>query len=381
MLGMIKDLGNPYEDELNVDLIDRKYDKELVEYVINVFKNLNSTGMITLLPDYTVEYDESKIDYYKYITSRKKKKKKDARTKYHFIKDNRVFELTMRFRLEVNGEVKYITRSILLPKRDRNNYYFLKGKRYFLMYQLVDSSTYVVKDGLVFKSLMPITVNFKKTTMKELISGEEYSFNTFYMKVFQRHISVLLFYFCKIGFYDTLKYFKVDEIIGLVDAKEIPEHDNVNLYFTANKHVALKVNAHFFHTFDYVKAMTAMIGECFAAKTNFNDLPIRHYWLEQLGSLYTKNVHKMADSGRSTMRFFERLLDITSKDVLKVNKINKMTIYSVVRWIVMNFVELRQKNNLDLSTKRLRLGECISSLLSMRLGESVKFAPCYREVA
>ena len=36
-----------------------------------------------------------------------------------------------------------------------------------------------------------------------------------------------------------------------------------------------------------------------------------------------------------------------------------------------NFPELRQKNNLDLSTKRLRLGECIASLLSLRLGDSV----------
>lgn len=39
--------------------------------------------------------------------------------------------------------------------------------------------------------------------------------------------------------------------------------------------------------------------------------------------------------------------------------------------MVQNFPELRQKNNLDLSTKRLRLGECVASLLSLRLGDSV----------
>ena len=39
--------------------------------------------------------------------------------------------------------------------------------------------------------------------------------------------------------------------------------------------------------------------------------------------------------------------------------------------MICNFAELRQKNNLDLSTKRLRLNEYIASLLSIRIGESV----------
>ena len=114
-----------------------------------------------------------------------------------------------------------------------------------------------------------------------------------------------------------------------------------------------------------------MLGECFAPKTHIEDIVTKDYWLGQLGSLYTKNTDKMMDSGKSTMRFFERLLDLTSKDVLKINQVNKISIYSIVRWMVQNFPELRQKNNLDLSTKRLRLGECIASLLSMRIGESV----------
>lgn len=329
MIDMIKDLGNPYEKDLNNELIDRTYDKELVEYVINVFKSLESTGFIKMLDDYTIEYDESKIDYYKYITSRKKRKKKDAKKKYHFIKDNRVFELTMRFRVEVNGDVRYVKRSILLPKRDANNYYFLKGKRYFLIYQLVDSSTYVVKDGLVFKSLMPIAVSFKKSTMKEILSGDEYTFSTFYMKIFRRNISVLLFYFYKMGFEKTLRYFTVDRIISILSVDDIPEEDPAGYYFNCNKHIAVRVNKHFFDKFDYVKAMTGMIAECFVSKTTLEDVPSRHYWLEQLGSLYTKNADKMMDSGLSTMRFFERLLDLTSKDVLKINKVNKITIYSI----------------------------------------------------
>lgn len=327
MKKFLKHFKNKNEDRLNLKLIKREHDKGLVEYVLNVFRSLSTTGMIKLV-DYKIEMDESKIDYSRYITSRKKKKKKDANIKYHFIKSNRVFELTMMFRVEVNGEVKFVTKSILLPKKDSNNYYMLKGKKYFLLYQLVDSSTYVVKEGLVFKSLMPIVVNFKTVTMKDL-KGIEYTFSSFYMKVFKRNIAVLLFYFSKVGFQHTLTYFMVDKLISMVDPKSVDLDDPDHLYFNANRHVVIKVNKHFFDKFDYVKAMVAMIEECFVSKTDFNNLENRNYWIEQLGSLYTKTPHKMIESGKSTIVFFERLLDLTSKEVLKISEVNKISVYSI----------------------------------------------------
>ena len=327
MKKFISKFKNANAEKFNYKLIKREYDKDLVQYVVNVFKSLETTGFIKFL-DYKVEMDESKIDYYKYITSRKKTRKKNKNVKYHFIKDNRVFEITMFFKLEVHGEVKYIKKSILLPKKDKNNYYMLKGKRYFLLYQLVDSSTYVVKEGLVFKSLMPITVNFRTSTIKEL-RGEEYTFTSFYMKLFKRQISVLLFYFSKLGFHSTLKYFILDHFIDAVDPKSVDLDDTEHLYFNANRYVVLKVNKEFFDKFDYVKAMTAMIIECFVPKTNFETIDNNNYWIEQLGALYTKTPYKMHESGRSTIVFFERLLDLTSKDSLKVSEVNKLSIYSV----------------------------------------------------
>ena len=39
--------------------------------------------------------------------------------------------------------------------------------------------------------------------------------------------------------------------------------------------------------------------------------------------------------------------------------------------MIQNYPALRQKNNLDLTNKRLRLNEYVASLLSLRLGESV----------
>lgn len=327
MKKFLKHYKNPNADRINKKLIKREYDKDLVYYVVNVFKSLETTGMIKFL-DYKVEMDESKIDFSKYVTSRKKKKKKDANLKYHYIKTNRVFEITMRFKIEVNGEFDYVTKSILLPKKDKNNYLMLKGKKYFLLYQLVDSSTYVVKDGIVFKSLMPSKINFKVNKVTDL-KGNEYKFNSFYMKVFKRNISVLLFYFSKLGFHSTLEYFMVDRIIDIIPVEMVDLDSEEFIYFSVNRHLVLRCNKEFFDRFDYVKAMTVMITECFAPKTSLEHLEVPDYWVEQLGSLYTKTPHKMIESGRSTIVFFERLLDLTSKGSLKVSEVNKISIYSV----------------------------------------------------
>lgn len=75
MKKFIKHFKNINEDQLNMKLIKREYEDDLIDFVVNVFKSLEVIRSIQFI-DYTVEYDESKIDINKYITSRKKKKKK-----------------------------------------------------------------------------------------------------------------------------------------------------------------------------------------------------------------------------------------------------------------------------------------------------------------
>ena len=72
MKKFIKHFKNINEDQLNMKLIKREYEDDLIDFVVNVFKSLEVIRSIQFI-DYTVEYDESKIDINKYITSRKKR--------------------------------------------------------------------------------------------------------------------------------------------------------------------------------------------------------------------------------------------------------------------------------------------------------------------
>ena len=301
MIKFIKGFKNINEDKLNLPLIKREIEGDLSEFVIEVFRSLETIPFIKFI-DYEIEYDESNINFAKYITSRKKKKKREKNIKYHYIKPDRAYELTMTFELNVKGERKTIKKSILLPKKDKNNYLTLKGKKFFLLYQLLDSSTYVVKNGLTLKSLMPIIINFRdKDAVLEDIHGNKYEFATYYMKVFKRDISVMIFYFCKMGFYTALRYFLLDKIVFMVNPSEVDENDTDYLYFPVNKHFTMKVRKYFFEKYDFIKAITGMIFECFGSKTSPLTIDNKSYWLEKLGSLYTTTKHKKIESGRSTM--------------------------------------------------------------------------------
>lgn len=378
MKKFISKFHNDNEEKMNFKLINRDFEEDLAEFIVEVFKFLEVIPSVKFL-GWSLQNDESEIPYYKYITSRRKTKKKDKKIKYHYIKPDRAQQLTMKFMITDKDQYKIITKSILIPKFDDENYIYLKGNRYFLVYQLVDSSTYVIKNGIALKSLMPIIIMYrpKKTQMIDR-TGKEYYLVTYFMRVFKRDIPLMRFFFCRLGVRDTLRYFTIDKIIRIVDpSTEV--NDEKWIVFEINKNINMCVHRSQFNRFDSVRALVGMIFECFDEdkKIRAEDLDDKNYWLEQLGSMYTSTKHKKIESGRSTMLFFERLLDLTTKKKLKINEINKVSIYAIIKWLTLDFINLRHKNNMDTQNKRLRLKEYIQSMLNLKLGDSINRVLAY----
>lgn len=368
MLKFISNFKNPEEKNLNIDLIKRNNEEDLITFIVDAYKSLEITGFITFL-GYDVIDDESTIDFSKYITTRKKIKKKEADIKYQYIHPDRCVELVLKFKIHVKDESTIISKSILVPRMDENSYNTIRGKRYFLLYQLVDNSTYTSRNGLTLKSLMPICVNKNMDTLVD-VNGNIYEIPYYYINVFKREIETFLFYLCRIGFRSTLKFFVVDKVISIIPTS-VEANDDRFLYFKLNKNLTMVVNRYLFDRYLYIQSMALMVKRCVNTKTNINDLENITYWIQRLGSLYTNTQYKLYESGKSTIAFFERLLDITTQKKLKLSNINKENIYFVVKWMVQNYMELKKKDNLDLNNKRLRLTEYISSLLTKRVNEGI----------
>lgn len=368
MKAFIHQFKNEEEKNFNTDLIKRRSEESLITCIVDIFKSLEVTGFITF-DSYEVIEDESKIDNSKYITTRKRIKKKDANIKHQYIHPDRCIEIVLTFKIHVKGENAIVRKSILVPKIDDNSYYTIRGKKYFLLYQLVDNSTYTSRNGLTLKSLMPICVNKNMDKLVD-VEGTPYDIPYYYINVFKREIETFLFYFCKFGFWNTLRYFAVHDLFKIYNTKKEANTDKW-IYFNINKNLCLGVRRYFFEKYLYIQSVTLMIKRCMNTKTTIDNLDSEFYWTQRLGSLYTNTSYKLYDSGKSTIAFFERLLDITTQKKLKLSDVNKVDVYSVVKWMVQNYVELKKKDNLDLENKRLRLHEYVAALLSKRIGESI----------
>ena len=57
------------------------------------------------------------------------------------------------------------------------------------------------------------------------------------------------------------------------------------------------------------------------------------HWTEKIGSVFSTNQYNYYEKGLNTMTFFDRMLDETTKRVLKIQPENKKNIYTIVRWI------------------------------------------------
>jgi hypothetical protein len=358
MKKFLKEYKNPNEDRINHGIRNKSYDEDLITYIVDTCKSLEVLKYVKFI-SYKYISDEHLIDYNNYIKSRKRKKIKDE-TKYMMLADSRYGELILEFDIECKGEKKRISKRMLIPKADENGHYLIKGKKYFLLYQLVDNSTYTTKNNLTLKSLMPVAL---KRDVKEYsdTDGNKYTAPVYMIFVFRKEVDVLLFYFVKMGMQKTLEFFSVSKVIKFTDSEKDKE---TNVYFQINSKMFMEVNRYFFLKYQYTQSIVFMILNVINNRLNFNTLEDKQHWTEKIGAIFSTNIYNYLDKGLNTMTFFDRMLDETTKRILKLSPEHKKNIYTIVRWLIMDFNELKKKDNLDLNNKRLRCNEFIASLLT-----------------
>lgn len=146
----LKNYINEWEEELNTDLMTKGADAPLVDYIIDAWKSLEVVKQIHF-DRFEYSEEESSIDINKHIFKREKGKRKKDKYDLKFVDDDRVGKLTVYFTitmLETNpttGETTYqaypIKKSMLIPLQNDEGYYVIKGKQYYMIYQMLEKST------------------------------------------------------------------------------------------------------------------------------------------------------------------------------------------------------------------------------------------------
>lgn len=362
---------NKWEKELNIPLLEKSADKPLVEYVKEAFKSLEILKPIKITGfDYTEK--ESEIDINNYVFRRDKKKKKKERYGIKAIGDDRVGRLTVHIELalpDTNPSTKAheykihnISKSILIPLQDENGYYVIKGKKYYIIYQMVEKSIYNVGNRISLKSLMPVDVRRIPKVVQD-IDGVEYKLPLYTVVVVNRTIPAMLFYMSK-GIKYALDYLNLDGIIEFID--KIENKDDSKIYFQLSNSCYMQVDREIFDKYTFVKSVVMGIIHISSNRVNLTNLNDKAYWIKKLAN--PANYEK----GLTVLKYFDRLVDVTTSNILKIPEYYKGGSYSVVKWVMQHFNELRLKDNNDINNKRLRCNETISALLTTKFSERLK---------
>jgi hypothetical protein len=379
MLKYINDYVSEFEKELNIPLMNKEGDRPLVEYIEDAWRSLEIVKNIKIMK-FEYNDNESEIDINKFIFKREKKKKKKDRVNYKFVNNDRYGCLTVWIQitaeekdqrtLETSVHQKVIKKQMLIPLQDEDGYYYIKGKRYYIIYQLVDKSTYTSASSVTLKSLMPIAVKrgsirtedlVKSELSKKDVCGTEFLLPIYNVFVFKKEIPIILF-FAANGLDYALSFLGVDNILKFIENIDNMDNDNY-LYFQISSKLFIEVNKQIFLKYPYIQGMVGMFLHVCTNRFTLQDLNNKDIWLKKLSNNNT------VEKGNDILVFFNRLLDETTKKILMLDDYNKDDIYSLLRWIMQNFNELRMKDNLSLDNKRLRCNEYVASLLTQEFSK------------
>lgn len=375
----INDYVSDFEKELNIPLMNKEADMPLVEYVKDAWRSLEIVKNIKILK-FEYNENESEIDINRFIFKREKKKRKKDRCDYKFVNDDRYGCLTVHIQITIEEEdqrtkeksihQKIIKKQMLIPLQDEEGYYYIKGKKYYIIYQLVDKSTYTSSSSVTLKSLMPIAVkrnsikteNFTKTVINKTDdNGTEYLLPVYNVFVFKKEIPIILFFVAN-GLDWALSFLGVDTVIKFIeDTDNIDEEKNI--YFQVSSKLFIEVNKELFLKYPYIQGIVGMFLEVCTNRFTLKDMYNKEIWIKKLSNNNT------LEKGNDILVFFNRLMDETTKKILMLDDFNKKDVYALLRWIMQNYNTLRMKDNLSLDNKRLRCNEYVASLLTQEFSK------------
>ena len=380
MYRYLRDEVDKFESELNMPLINKEADKSLVEYIVDSFKSMCVLKQLKF-KGYDYNEDESTIDINDYIMTRKGKKKKGKKNEpIKQIADSRCGVLTVYFDIEIKDPVKdgnkdryirkSVSKSMLIPIIDDDGFMYIEGQRYFMIYQMTEKSTYVQKNNVVLKSLMPVTVE-RSTRVVTATNGAVFNLPLYSVKSFKAPNNIML-YFATRGFTYALAFLGVDKVVRFVE--EPSEEDNW-LSFKISSTLYVEANATIFTENRYVQSIIAMIvALADKGKYRMENLEDKNFWIMRLSSNTSNYATPEAalEKGMRDLVSFNRMVDESLKKELKIDRINKDSIYDILRWIMLNYNELRKKDNMDINNKRLRCNEYIASLMTLEISKKLR---------
>ena len=302
----------------------------------------------------------------------KNRRSKENEYSYINLKDSEIILLKVNYYISIKDQSEYTSVLIQVPRVVDKYYFKITGNMYSALYQIVDASTYnnatssSKKHKIVLKTIFT-PINIYRNTKKVLKSfGKDTVKCTYYdINVFTKTVPIMKYFFAKFGFYGAINFMGLRYIT--VSRTPLEETDD-SFYSFLRNNVWINCPKFIFNNNTVAQSIVHTLYKTIAKDTTADEMYTNEFWEKSLGMEFS---NASPEKGMAILDSLENAYDIQTKYVLHLPEDQKHDIYTVLRWMVSEFAELRKKDNTDITTKRIRYSEYLASLYAMKLSQGI----------
>lgn len=357
--------------------------EDIKKIILSVAKDDNSNLVIRVNYFNVIkDYREVKKILYELESENKRRNKRIDYNIHDYInlKDSDIILLEVNYHLEVNGGILDESVYIDIPKVINKYYFRIAGTTYSTLYQIADASTYnnaqsKKKDRCVSfrQEFLKYVIYEKKGKLYMLDFSDEKENKIIEVRcinyttdLFGNNIPVCKYFLAEYGFVRAMQYLHLSDIYLTINEPYIPGNHFIcfvkdNVYLSLPFH--LWDNCPVTQSFVYT-IMTNVPKKC----DNIEKVFSKDYWLMMLGADF-KN--KSVEKGQSMLDSTSRNYSYIIRDELRVPEEDKRTLIDVLRWQVYEFNALWDKDNYDMTYKKLRISSYIAGFYAAKLARNL----------
>lgn len=387
----MRNYNETHRQEFNPEYFERS-NEEIIEAIKKIAYSIEKDRYFTLkVLETRVIYDYEEIYNMLYDHEEKRRKKSSKYDNpYSFIdiNDSDIMLLEIKYLVRHNGkERQEIDKEIVevenpyeimqvliaLPRFVRKYYFRLNGNYYTSTFQIVDGSTYNNSnlnsnqkkiDCITFKTMfMPVRVYkvgrdmmdyYTKSTVRNIL----YSSN-----IFNSSVDCMFYILANYGLYGAFDFLDI-RCIRILDK---PPVNDPNWFVFQRHNVYICYPKECAHD-PMVQSLAATIYDGIEKDATADNLYNIRYWIRILGKHFRND---SIDKGLFVLDSIDGIYDIITHDELHLPEDCKGNIYQILRWIMREFNYLKQKDNVDVTIKRLRLSEYIAHVYATKVSKGI----------
>lgn len=380
MKKFIHDYIENHVDNFNDELFLRS-DEAIIDQLEKIIISIQTQGLFTIkVKGFTVvdNYDDIQIilrKHYERILKGSKKASDDNRFNYIDLQESKIKLLIVHYETSYKNERENLDVIIEVPRVVNKFYFFLKGNYYSPMYQIVDASTYnnssskknSKKATITLKTnFQPIRISRDEMTVADT-KGNKYSLARFSCFAFNKYVPAIVYLFAKYGLNGALSNLGIENFI-FVNSDENTDEDYCSFKSSKNDNIYINVNK-FFLSNPLVQHAVVVLLSMIAPGMEVADLLNTETWIERLGGGFV--TQNKLQKGLTILKSFESTLDINIQEQIYLPWKYKKDMFTLLQWLLCEFNNLKMKDTMNITTKKVRCAEYIAAIYAKKLTTNI----------